>query len=70
VADLSGAGPGYEVLLSQLRQDLDEVEAALARLEDGSYGRCEVCGEALTPDALQGSPTLRRCPHCAGIGAP
>jgi len=46
--------------LSALEADLDAVEAALRRLDDGSYGTCEECGAAL--GGLDEDPLARRCP--------
>ena len=50
-----------KVLASQLRGELDEVERALAKLEDGSYGACETCGETITPARLEAMPAARFC---------
>jgi len=43
---------------------LDEVELALARLDDGTYGRCEVCGEAIDDGRLAAQPIIRTCASC------
>ena len=40
---------------------LDEVELALARLDDGTYGRCEECGEAIDDGRLAALPIIRTC---------
>ncbi len=45
---------------------LDEVERALARLDDGTYGRCEACGEPIPDDRLSDRPTARTCDRCDG----
>ena len=50
-----------EALAGQLRESLDEVALALGRLEDGSYGRCEVCGVAIQPARLEAMPATRFC---------
>ena len=42
------------MLASQLRSELDEVERALAKLDDGTYGKCETCGEAIASAAPRG----------------
>ena len=58
LADLDGA---------QLRRDLDEmaqVEAALQRLEGGTYGRCTDCGEPIFPQRLRVQPAAPRCASC------
>jgi RNA polymerase-binding transcription factor DksA len=44
---------------------LDEVELALARLDDGTYGRCEECGEAIDDGRLAAQPIIRRCGSCS-----
>jgi DnaK suppressor protein len=50
-----------EVLGGQLQESLDEVARALGRLEDGSYGRCEVCGQAIQAARLEAMPATRFC---------
>jgi DnaK suppressor protein len=50
-----------EVLAGQLKESLDEVALALARLEDGTYGRCEACGVAIQPARLEAMPASRYC---------
>lgn len=41
--------------------ELEEVEAALERLDAGEYGRCEVCGTAIPGDRLEVLPQTRYC---------
>jgi hypothetical protein len=43
---------------------LDEVELALARLDDGTYGHCEECGSPIDDARLAGSPIVRTCGGC------
>ena len=50
-----------KVLASQLRSELDEVERALAKLDDGTYGKCEVCGEPIAEARLEAMPATRYC---------
>jgi DnaK suppressor protein len=45
-------------------QELQEVEAALARLDDGSYGNCCDCGEDIDHARLKANPVARRCLPC------
>lgn len=40
---------------------LEEVDQALARIEDGSYGYCETCHDPIEPDRLERDPMLRFC---------
>jgi DnaK suppressor protein len=48
-------------ITSQARERLDEVEAALDRVVDGTYGMCQVCREPIDPARLQARPTARTC---------
>jgi RNA polymerase-binding transcription factor DksA len=50
-----------KVLASQLRSELDEVERALAKLDDGTYGQCEVCREPISEARLEAMPATRYC---------
>lgn len=54
-----------EALAGQLRDALAEVEAAIDRLEKGTYGRCERCGQPIAPARLEAKPAARRCIACA-----
>lgn len=44
--------------------ELGEVSAALRRLQDGSYGLCADCGEAIAFDRLKVEPWALRCIGC------
>lgn len=44
--------------------DLAGVEQALARLADGSYGRCVDCGSPIPHARLAAYPTAQRCIAC------
>ena len=48
-------------VLETMQQELQEIEAAFARLDDGSYGSCETCGKPIGEDRLQARPTARLC---------
>jgi DnaK suppressor protein len=50
-----------KVLAASLREQLIEVERALAKLEDGSYGNCETCGSAIAEPRLEAMPATRFC---------
>ena len=47
--------------LAAVEADLDDVANALRRLDDGSYGRCEGCGEAIDDRRLADRPAARTC---------
>ena len=44
--------------------ELMEVDAALARIQDGSYGECVDCGVEIAPARLFAYPAARRCIAC------
>ena len=48
-------------LLAEVDADLEAVEQALARLDDGTYASCEVCGEPIDDGLLAEAPARRRC---------
>jgi RNA polymerase-binding transcription factor DksA len=52
-------------LLAQARVRLDDIDAALARLRAGVYGRCEQCAENISPQRLDARPAARLCIRCA-----
>lgn len=49
----------------QTRAQLEETDAALARLADGSYGRCTSCGAAVPAERLLALPHTGSCTACA-----
>jgi len=50
-----------KVLAGQLRAELDEVERALAKLDSGTYGQCEVCAKPIAEARLEAMPAARFC---------
>jgi RNA polymerase-binding transcription factor DksA len=48
-------------ILEQVEAELADVEHALRRLEDGTYGICEACGEPIGEDRLEALPAARFC---------
>ena len=52
-------------LLSQGRASLTAIDAALERLEQGTYGTCEQCGRPIGEGRLEARPTAARCIECA-----
>jgi DnaK suppressor protein len=51
-------------LLGPKRQELEAIEEALLRLENGSYGHCEVCGQSIEPRRLEIMPETPLCRNC------
>ena len=48
-------------LMSEARQSLIYVENALGRIESGTYGECEVCGEQIEEQRLEALPYATLC---------
>lgn len=51
--------------LEQGQKTLAEVEAALNRMDRGTYGVCESCGESIPDARLRALPWARYCLKCA-----
>ncbi len=49
-----------------LEASLERTERALAKLGDGSYGRCDACGAPISPARLKARPDSALCISCAG----
>jgi DnaK suppressor protein len=68
IAELGTGNFDQEFTLGLLGNDedaIDEIEAAIGRIEDGSYGRCEKCGEKIPKSRLDAIPYAARCVLCA-----
>jgi len=64
--DPEGSTIAYErtqigALIDQAERHLAEIDAALQRISDGGYGRCEVCGQPIPDERLRARPTARTC---------
>ena len=46
-------------------QEIRQIQVALQRIADGTYGVCANCGEAIDPKRLKALPTASRCISCA-----
>ena len=47
---------------------LERLEAALQRMEEGTYGICEACDQAIEPERLAALPIATLCIACAHQG--
>lgn len=68
--DPEGATVALERQLVSSRADdarlrLEQIDRALARVNAGSYGRCEGCGEPIAPERLEVLPAASHCVRCA-----
>ena len=50
---------------NETAQTIREIQSALARIEEGTYGICGVCGEEIGEARLQAVPEATRCVNCA-----
>jgi RNA polymerase-binding transcription factor DksA len=67
-ADLGGRVAEEELALELLGPEehvLAEVTAALARIDQGTFGRCEGCGKPIGRSRLDALPYARHCVRCA-----
>ncbi len=67
--DPEGSTIGFEraqvsSLLDQARARLADLEGAEARMSAGSYGECERCGVAISPERIAAQPTAAACVAC------
>lgn len=68
--DPEGATVAFErqhlaALISQARGQLARIDAAMARLAGGGYGRCEGCGQPIGAARLAARPATTVCIDCA-----
>ncbi len=54
-----------EAVAASLSESLHETEAALMKMDDGTYGQCESCGGAIGEARLEAMPSARLCMACA-----
>jgi len=51
-------------LIGNLQHVRQQVESALRRIEDGSYGTCETCGQPIPRERLEALPFAGQCVAC------
>jgi DnaK suppressor protein len=67
LADVGGDDYMPEQALTLERHEralLDQVDRALARMDAGTYGRCEHCGQAIPVERLEAIPSAALCLAC------
>jgi DnaK suppressor protein len=68
MAELGSDNFDRELTLSLLGTEnatLDQIEAAIERIEDGTYGQCEECGGNIPEPRLEAIPYAALCVRCA-----
>ena len=53
-------------ILEQLEAEIGDLDAALRKIDEGTYGRCEVCGKEIDAERLEAMPGTRTCREHAG----
>ena len=56
-------------LVDQLHEHRRDIDAALARMDEGTYGKCENCGQDIPFERLEARPTATLCVACKQAGA-
>lgn len=49
------------------RHELQQIDRALERVEDGSYGTCQSCGHAIGRQRLRAIPEASECVSCSSL---
>lgn len=65
-ADTGDPGEAHtrDALISATQQSIDQTDRALRRISDGSYGRCDRCGQDIPRERLEALPHARYCVPC------
>ena len=64
IKNLEGGGRSSSIIKSYIEGELKDIEAALQKLEKGTFGTCEVSGELIPEDLLTIVPTLKSIDDC------
>ena len=73
--DPEGSTIAYErsqlgAVTTQVHDHIREIDAALARVDAGTYGYCEICGRQIDLARMDARPTARACvPHASALGS-
>ncbi|SCZ53326.1 TraR/DksA family transcriptional regulator [Epibacterium ulvae] len=54
----------FDHLDAKAQEELRQIEAALARLTEGSYGFCHICGDPIDDHRLETDPANPICSNC------
>jgi RNA polymerase-binding protein DksA len=68
MAELASGNFDQEFTLSLLGSEedaLEQIEAAIERIENGSYGECGTCGVKIPKSRLEAIPYAAQCVRCA-----
>jgi len=68
LADLGSHSFEEELTLGLVKNEeqlIEEINAALERIDEGIYGQCEACRRNIAKERLQAVPYTRHCVRCA-----
>jgi len=66
LADIAGEAVDADVQVLQTERGiLEDINAALARIDDGTFGQCASCGKAIADERLKAIPYAALCVECA-----
>ena len=54
-------------LENRIRQEMATVEHALDKIEKGTYGLCDNCGQPIDPERLEALPQANLCLNCKAL---
>lgn len=57
-----------QAMLTELTESLQAIDAAMDRIQKGTYGLCESCGEVIDSARLEAFPTATMCISCQSKG--
>ncbi len=60
-ADTIESFEGNTAILKQLEIRYNDIKAALQRIKDGTYGKCEICGKSIEEKRLEANPAATTC---------
>lgn len=66
-ASVRSARTDAETLAAATQQRLERIGGALARIDEGTYGSCEVCGEPIGAERLEALPFTTLCRDDVGV---
>jgi RNA polymerase-binding transcription factor DksA len=53
-----------QVRMAAARHAVEDIRAALRRIESGTYGMCQQCGRIIAANRMRARPTTRWCAVC------
>ena len=66
-AEISSDSFKEGIIANQQVKELEEIEDALKRVQDGSYGVCDMCDESIAIGRLRAKPFAKFCTPCREI---